>query len=166
MLKIIQGNILESKCKYICHQCNALTSSSAGLANAIFFKYPHSNIYSARKNKQRNELPLKGQEMGKIIVCGNGNGQRYVINMMCQFYPGKTLEKYGNIDGPQARLNYFNSCLNKIALIPNLESVAFPYKIGCNLGGGDWNKYYKMLKNFSIYIKKSDNVSVLIYKKE
>ena len=86
--------------------------------------------------------------MGSIDIAGNGEDKRYVINMFSQYYPGKC--KYpGNIDNAYLRVNAFQSCLNKISKIDNLESIAFPYEIGCGLAGGDWKEYEKMISDFA-----------------
>jgi O-acetyl-ADP-ribose deacetylase (regulator of RNase III) len=35
MLKIIAGNLLDSDCQYIAHQCNCYSRRGAGLASAM-----------------------------------------------------------------------------------------------------------------------------------
>ena len=34
-------------------------------------------------------------------------------------------------------------------MLPELESVAFPYGIGCGLAGGNWEEYQAMLEEFA-----------------
>lgn len=138
-MKIIDQNILTMNTKYICHQCNCVSKSGSGLAHYLFETFPHADVYSNRAHPDR---------MGDIIVCGDGINDRYVINMMAQYYPGYANAKYAN-DSERIRLNAFTSCLGKILEIPNLESIAFPYGVGCGLGGGDWGKYLSMLEWFS-----------------
>lgn len=139
MYSLITGNLLEHNAQYIAHQCNCVSNGSAGLARAIYGRYPYSNIYATRK---------KTSKMGSIDIAGNGEDKRYVINMFSQYYPGKC--KYpGNIDNAYLRANAFQSCLNKISKIDNLESIAFPYEIGCGLAGGDWKEYEKMISDFA-----------------
>lgn len=151
---------MESKEKYLCHQCNCLTDHAAGIAHTIFTRFSYSDIYSLRRNVQydpKNLIP--GQEPGKIIVCGNGSDQRYVINMFGQLYPGHPKFADSKIDGFQARRGYFRECLQSIATIPNLESVAFPWRIGCGIAGGEWDEYLSDLNKFAEYV----NVPVSIY---
>ena len=57
------------------------------------------------------------------------------------------------------RLQWFKECLDEIEKIEDLESVAFPYKIGCGYGGGDWNDYLKLIEQFS----EKSLVKVVIY---
>jgi len=82
-----------------------------------------------------------------IKILGNGEDQRFIINMYSIFYPGSPKYPNSKLDGTIARQNNFYICLNKIAKINNLESIAFPYKICCDLAGGDWKYYYGVLKN-------------------
>lgn len=149
MLNEIESDLLLIDTKYIAHQCNVLSADAGGIAASIFLKYPYSNCYQYRKGCSRKELPLAGQEPGNILICGSGEpDERFIINMFSQFYPGSYNNNY-IIDSETTRLNYFKSCLEKIKEIPDLTSIAFPYKIGCNLGGGNWEKYYSLLRRFA-----------------
>jgi hypothetical protein len=51
--------------------------------------------------------------------------------------------------------------LLRVAQIPNLESVAFPWKIGCGAAGGIWEHYLVTLTNFANYIEDSQGAKVL-----
>ncbi len=82
MIPIINQSLLEANTKYIAHQCNCITSHSAGIAKAIFDKYPYANTYKDRMYTGYN-FP------GRIDVLGNGEDSRFIINMYVQFWPGK-----------------------------------------------------------------------------
>ena len=159
MINIIEDSIFNSTEQYIAHQCNSISHGAGGLAYSLFRQYPYANIYS---NRTGPDTP------GDILIKGNGLDQRYVINMIGQYYPGcgskisHANDKFP--DGADDRKGYFQQCLDRIALIDNLESIAFPYKIGCDLAGGDWNVYSEMLENFTERLK--DKVKVVIFKYE
>lgn len=162
-IQIINGDLLEAKERYLCHQCNCLTTRKAGLAYAIFNRFPYADVYSPRKYLHcapRNLI--EGQEPGKIIVCGNGKDQRYVVNMFGQLYPGKPKYPDNPTDNYVARREFFRSCLQALADLPNLESVAFPYGIGCSMAGGNWEEYLADIEKFAESVK----VTVVLYKKE
>ena len=36
--------------------------------------------------------------------------------------------------------------------MPDLESIGFPYRIGCGAAGGNWNNYLGTLEIFSRYL--------------
>jgi O-acetyl-ADP-ribose deacetylase (regulator of RNase III) len=150
-VEIISGDLLESDAKYICHQCNCITTHSAGIAFYIFDKFPYANIY---KNRKEWDVP------GTIEICGDGKDQRYIINMLAQVYPGKPGYPDSLKDGYIAREKYFQQCLDKIAEIEELDSLAFPYKIGCNLAKGNWDNYYQMICDFADRVE----AKVYIYK--
>lgn len=136
MIEIINADITTASEKYILHQTNCVSNYAAGVAKAIFDKFPYANCY---KNRKDSDIP------GSIIVCG-GKGKKNIINLMGQYYPGYPND--GN-DNYLKRKDYFLSGLNKIEMIENLESIAIPFLIGCGLAGGDWAVYSKMIHDFT-----------------
>lgn len=157
MIEIITGDLLDAKEKYIAHQCNCLTTNSAGAAKAIFDKYPFANTYLNR---------AEPDVMGSIKILGDGQNERYVINMFAQYYPGRSKYPEAQKDGIITREKSFHKCLLRIAKIEKLESIAFPWKIGCNLGGGDWNHYLGTLTQFANYVEAQQGARVVIYRRE
>lgn len=153
MFEYKEDDILKADEQYICHQCNCRSITSAGLALHIFKELPYANIYNERKTSNSPDL----RKAGHIVIRGDGITKRFVINMLAQVYPGAS-QGY-DLDSNIAREKYFKQCLDEISQIPNLTSIAFPYKIGCGLAGGDWGKYEKMLKDFS----ESTTAKVTVY---
>jgi O-acetyl-ADP-ribose deacetylase (regulator of RNase III) len=156
MIEIVTGDLLLATEKYIAHQCNCITQNSSGVAKAIFDKFPYANTYATR---------TEPDALTTIKILGNGQDQRYVINMFAQYYPGKPKYPHSSKDGIEIRGKYFHKCLLKIARIKNLESIAFPWRIGCNLGGGVWAHYLGNLTNFADFVEKQ-GVRVVIYQRE
>jgi O-acetyl-ADP-ribose deacetylase (regulator of RNase III) len=165
MLEIVTGDLLESKEKYIAHQCNCLTQNSAGTAKAIFDKFPHANTYAKRvrgEDGQTTNIDVPGT----ITILGDGKEQRFVINMFAQYYPGKPKYPLSSLDGTLIRQKQFHKCLLRVALLPDLESIAFPWRIGCNLGGGDWEYYLGTINNFAQYVEEKQGAKVIIYRRD
>ena len=151
--EIIHESLLESDAKYIGHQCNCLSSYSAGLASSMFDKFPYENVYQQRVKPYYT--------LGEIIIRGNGKNQRFIINMFGQYYPGRSKDPRLFLkDGPKERKEAFQDCLQQISAINDLNSIAFPWMIGCGLAGGDWDVYLSMIESFS----KSIDAKVLICK--
>jgi len=150
----IKGNLLDATEKYIAHQCNCVSSSASGLAGSIFRKYPYADIYLLRNNF---DTPRN------IIIKGNGGDQRYIINMLAQYYPGISRYPDSPKDGIKAREQYFAQCLGKIAEIPDLDTIAIPFKIGCGLAGGNWDTYLRMIEDFAYQIEMEQSATVSIY---
>lgn len=157
MIEIVTGDIFNAKEKYLCHQCNCVTSRAAHLSKDVFARYPYADIYTGR---------VTPNKPGTIEVRGNGQDQRYVINFLGQVYPGKAKYPLSSLDGIPVREKYFHQCLLRVAKIPNLESVAFPWRIGCGAAGGEWNHYIVTITNFANYIEATQNASVTIYRRE
>lgn len=137
---IVEGDILKSTAQYIIHQTNCVSLKASGLAGSIFEKYPQCNIYNTR-----GELNI-WHKPGHIYIVGN------VINAMGQFFPGKPhSEKIDGIlvnDTEEQRIEWFKMCLARVLKLPNLQSIDFPWKIGCGLAGGNWNEYKKIIGSF------------------
>ena len=150
-MKIIPGDITKATERFVCHQCNCVTSRAAHLAATMFAAFPWANIYAPRS---------KPDSPGTIIVKGDGKDQRFVIAMLGQVYPGRPKFPDSNKDGHAARQRYFKACLDRILEIPDLGSVAFPYGIGCGAAAGDWGVYQNMIEEFS----KRTTANVVCYK--
>lgn len=155
MIEVVTGNLFKATEKYLCHQTNCVTNRAAHLSKEVFEKFPHADIYTKR---EFHDQP------GTIIVRGNGADQRYVINMLGQYYPGNPKFPEAKQDGTAARESYFLRCLGAVAKIEKLESVAFPWRIGCGAAGGDWDTYYQMIERFANYVGEKQSAKVVIYK--
>lgn len=140
-IKIKTGDLLKAEEEYIAHQCNCITRRSAHLSKQVFTAFPYADIYSERAEGQRDRL-------GTIVVRGNGDDERFVINMLAQYYPGRTKYPKSSKDGLEVREKAFQKCLKKILKL-DMESIAFPWGIGCGAAGGSWPKYMHMIEDFA-----------------
>lgn len=122
----------------VAHQCNCVTRGrAAGVARTIFSAFTYSDIY---KNRTLDDLPGTCRVampppgvVGKPIVC----------NLLSQFFPGAA-------DGDEAdkRLGWLDSSIKQMLSHPVVrhERVFFiPYRMGCCLGGGDWDEVRQIL---------------------
>jgi O-acetyl-ADP-ribose deacetylase (regulator of RNase III) len=159
-VSFIEGDLLKSDKQFIVHQCNCVSHRSAHLAQAVFNKFPYADIYSPREGVDHDDLPLVGEEPGRIVIKGNGQDQRYVINLLGQLFPGMKFPD-STKDGNKAREGFFKQGLDRIAQIPNLQSIAFPWCIGCGAAGGDWDNYLTMIMDFA---REMEDVEVVIVK--
>jgi O-acetyl-ADP-ribose deacetylase (regulator of RNase III) len=149
---IVDGDLFSATQKYICHQCNCVTNKAAHLAFDMFERFPYADVYSKR---------VTHSQPGTIEVRGNGQDQRFVVALFGQFYPGSPKYPTSDRDGFVARRNYFQLCLTRLAQIKDLQSVAFPWGIGCGAAGGDWAEYLQMINTFS----QLTSAEVIVYKK-
>ncbi|HEY5268430.1 MAG TPA: hypothetical protein VII94_04835 [Candidatus Saccharimonadales bacterium] len=156
MIEIITGDLLEAKEKYICHQTNCIsTTKAAGIALDIFNKYPYANCYADRTETSKP---------GTLDIRGDGKDTRYIINLHGQVYPGGIRYPLSSLDGQAARRKYFYNGLLRVAKIEGLESIAFPWRMGAGLAGGDFEYYLGTVRNFADYVEEK-GVAVKVYRR-
>ena len=150
MIKIIDGNLFDSKANIICHQCNCQGVMGSGVAAEVKKRYPE--VYQV----YRNEYEKNGLILGQVIFVENFYEQ-IIANMLGQ-------EKYG-YDGKQyTHYDKLQECLNRVKdfmIHAHFNTVAFPYLMSCHRGGGDWSIVYKMIedtfKDFEVEIWRLNN---------
>lgn len=141
-----EGDLLESGCDYICHQCNCQGSMAAGIAKSIAEKYPRvADKYFEKCTNDKNPLS-KSQfvyiEEEDIVI----------INMFSQKYYGRRGQRYTNYEA-------FYKCLEEIAAAAEPgATIGFPERIGCDRAGANWN----IIKTMIIEVL-SDKFEVYIY---
>ena len=134
MVKIISGDLLNSKEDYICHQVNCKGVMGSGVAKAIRDKWP--NVYETYLQYVNMCV---GTPLGSVCFAPTENGTQEVANMFAQFTYGYDGLRYTSYDA-------FCNCLSILARdIPKSKTIAFPYKIGSDRGGANWNIIYAMI---------------------
>lgn len=130
-----------------CHQTNCKGVMGAGLARQIKEAYPEvyaENVAYCELNKADNGKSMLGSNL--YVKTSDG---RSCVNMYAQL-------AYGT-DRQQTDYDAFQSCLDHLArklfLSDASLKVAFPYKIGCGLGGGKWSIIHGKLKQLSRLVK-------------
>lgn len=144
-MKIVDGDLFTAPVDVIAHQCNTKSANVHGFAKFAFQKHPEAHTKEYFDNHQS---PMLGD-----IDCFPVNNCSYkaLVNMYSQRYPGPPNPV--NKDSKEFRLKWFRSCLDKIAIM-KIDSVGFPYMIGCALGGGKWEDYLKELELFEAKFKR------------
>ena len=147
-VQIIDGDLFQTHAKYICHQVNCQARMGSGVAKQVRAKYPEVyNAYVGFCNEERNVF-------GRTQFAQANDG-KVIVNMFAQSnygYDGKLYTDY----------TAFQSCLKRIKLtVPAGETIAMPFKIGCGLGGGDWNVIFGLIQK-----ELSDKYTVELWRKE
>lgn len=151
-VKIIDGNIFSTSARYICHQVNCQGRMGSGVAKQVRALFPDAyKRYKAlcdadKENRFRLGLQ-KSSLLGRVqfvpevdCLVSEGANKRIICNMFAQDFYGYDGEMYTDYDA-------FSRCLTEIRRrVPTGETISMPYKIGCGLGGGDWNTIYKMIE--------------------
>lgn len=136
MISIINGNIFNSNADIICHQVNCKGVMNSGLAKEMRNIYPE--VY--REYVKTCDEYYYNQELllGKILYVNFSNVQIANLFAQCDYGRDKQYTDY----------NSLAKCLKLLYMQnnTNCKSIAFPYKIGCGLGGGDWNIVFEMIE--------------------
>jgi O-acetyl-ADP-ribose deacetylase (regulator of RNase III) len=149
ILNIIEQDILTCAEDIIVHQVNCQGKMGSGLAKQIKTKYPEvfkGYFYNTKTNELKNLL-------GTALICETDDG-KYIANVYGQ-------DKYGK-SGIFTDYDALKSGLKEVHDFAKEQgkSVAIPYKIGCGLGGGNWETVSAMITEIF-----SDDVVCNMYKK-
>ncbi len=151
-------DLLDAKEEYIVQQCCCTAVRGHGLSKTIADAFPNADPYALRTPVSKNvNLAIEEHRPrpGTILVMPGGSetvtGGPRIICAFGQFAmgkPGAYYSRLGVLDTHAAREGYFRSCLKEIAQL-SPSSLAFPYKIGCGLAGGNWKRYFYMLLEYA-----------------
>lgn len=139
MVKIVNGNILNSTENIIIHQVNVQGIMGGGVARQLANQYPGlEKEYSEHcKALDNNYKYLKG----KVFFYGASNNKT-----ICNMFSQKE-----NFDTDYEAMKKALTYIKKWAENNNL-SICMPYGIGCGIANGDWSKVYKIIEEvFSDY---------------
>lgn len=138
MLKIVDGDLLKAKEKYIIHQVNCRGVMGSGVAKQIKDKYPKAfEEYIKICNKySKFSKQLLGENQFVEI-----DEARTIINLFGQ-------DKYGL---SKRQTNYCVFTKAMIDIIFKVDSdIALPYKIGCDRGGANWSIIETILRGLAM----------------
>lgn len=157
---LVEGDLLDFDAQCIAHQCNCVSKGVAGLAKFLFEKYPKADIYVERNNNYTFHKPGEIYVRDDYRIDNSGTSWKniYIINMTSQFLPGPPGSSFEIAPGmtvtetSETREKLFVQCLKEIKIIVEenkIESIAFPYRVGCGLAGGNWDRYKFVLDKFA-----------------
>lgn len=147
MIEYRLGDILESDCRCICHQVNCKAVMGAGLAKQVRTKYPkvYDEYVHFCKTASRRDMLGTAQ-----FVQVSEHPRQFICNVFGQYAFG-TDKRYTDYDA-------LRTAFQSVAYHFPGHSIAIPYKMGCGLGGGDWDTVLSIiedeLKDCKVYIYK------------
>ena len=160
MIKIVNGDLLQSNLPLIAHQTNCLGVMGAGIAKAIKNKW--SIVYTQYVDKCRHYNYSKDL-LGKCQVCVTEDKPiKFVANLFGEYSFTESVAPFENRHTDYDALK--KSLLHLKAICENTEitEIGIPYKLGCGLAGGDWNGVvYPMLQEL---FANDSTINLYIYK--
>lgn len=152
MIKIIDGDLLDTDAKIICHQVNCQGKMRSGVALHIRNNYPHvfdeySKVCSPEMFGKVQLVPVHKEYIGITpgTITTIPSDEQYICNMFSQDNYGYDGEQYTSIDA-------IRKCFEAIKALTYIKNnlcgakIAMPYKIGCVRGGADWNEVYAIIE--------------------
>lgn len=140
-VKIIKGCLLDAydrrEVQCIAHVCNAQGVMGSGIAKSIKDRYPEAFLEYKKKHS-----------IGTVTL---SEEDFPIFNMVAQEFYGRG----------KRQLNYgaMAKCLTEVAQYTrSTETIGFPYLMGCDRAGGDWEIVLEMIefifKDFEVNIYK------------
>ena len=140
-MNVQHTNILKVPEGVIVQQVNCLGVMGAGLALQI--REAHPNVYAEYRQLCFSHTPNNFFLLGRIQVVPIGD-KRWVVNLFGQYDTGgeRATEYSAFIQGISALSEWVTKTGDPLWKNSGGEGkipILFPYKIGCGLGGGDWD---------------------------
>lgn len=139
MLIYKHADLVKTPCKIIMHGCNAQGVMGSGVAKAIREAFPLA--YEAYMKQYR----ARGLQVGEIIAVEQNN--KIIINAITQEFYGYDHKLYVSYSGLTRCFIRLDNYIDRNDL--HGETIAMP-RIGCGLGGGDWEAVSNLMQ---IYLK-------------
>lgn len=156
MIKIINDDICNAKEKYIVQQVNCQGAMGAGVAKAIYTKWPRVKEQYTRFCKQYKPVSLLSAVL--YVRTDDKADDKIIVNCFSQL---NYRRKNDTEDTVYTNYAAFSDCMRKIENDLKGTPIAMPYGIGCGLAGGEWEIIYNILcKIFG-----DENHSLTLYKK-
>ena len=142
MVTFVKGDLLDAKVDIICHQVNLQGVMGGGIALQIAQRYPSVE-------KEYMEYPDK--VLGEVCFSLTSKNNYMVANCFSQNEDFTT------------NYNALKTCLEevkKMMFACDFETIGFPFKYGCGIASGDWDKVLEIITDVF------ENNDVLIYIKD
>ena len=170
MIKTINKDILTVDKGVIVHSVNCI-GAVGGLAGAIARKWPkNAEEYRSHVNRQKMPIMLLGSvfdvNVAHNVVVANLFGQNKVGTNQRQTEYAALIAGFKRIasthfeGNDKKTVDFGRFGLEDVQIV--LDDIYIPYKIGCGLGGADWNIVEEIINkifdssHFNVYICKHE----------
>jgi O-acetyl-ADP-ribose deacetylase (regulator of RNase III) len=146
-MQVITRDITTIESGIIAHVCNDKGVMGAGVAKALYSKWPVVREEYMRHFRDRQYIEIPDSDFLGTVAFAFVKPDLYVANMVAQHGFGRDGRKY--LDD-QA----LEDCLEEVfnmQLMSGLD-VYVPYNMGCGLAGGDWSEVSAMLERIFLEV--------------
>ncbi len=151
MINYIKGDLLAVTNGMIIHGCNCSGGFGSGIAGQIRKKWP--SVYNKFK-----KMPVGEKSLGRTqscVITWTDDESLWVVNCFTQLNYGKDGKKYASVDAIRTALERVFKEANEF------NEVIHSPKIGCGLGGLDWDSEVRPI--FEELSNTYPNINVNIY---
>lgn len=145
-MEYINGDITQITEGVIVHQVNCQGAIGAGLSGQLIAKYPQLETDYRNACKGKTPEELMGTMLQTII-----DEKLSIVSVFAQLNYGnayKTHEVYTDMDVLVQDLEYLSTVYPE-------DKFYIPYRIGCGLAGGNWEKLEKRIKHLPLIVVKN-----------
>lgn len=148
MIEYVHGDVLNCNVDICCHQVNCQGVMGIGLAKQVKTQFPLA--YTEYKQLCNRYRPIELLGNTQFVRCGNIT----IANMFGQ-------NNYGRDSCGYTDYEELDRCIYRVyrKCIEYNYSVAFPYMLGCDHSGGDWEVVENIIKK---YFEKTDIVCKIV----
>ena len=140
MIHHVQGNLLLSDCNVIAHQSNCMGGFGSGIAGQIRYMFPQAlAVFEADTRTPQQKL---GSLCWADCVTPDNAREMVVFNLYGQFNygpKGQLYTRYPMLEKAIDEMRFMLKSYNQPV------KLGMPYKIGCDLAGGDWEVVEEIL---------------------
>lgn len=167
MIKFVKGDLLDATENVIMHQVNCQGVMNSGVAKQIREKWPE--VFERYQSfchecNIRNCDPLGYMQMVEINSPNIAGKGQFVANVFAQRFYGYDGKRFTDYDAFRTAIRELGlillSAKETLPLVYGNPSIAAPYKIGCGLGGGDWDTILEIIE------EELGDFNVVIYQRE
>lgn len=154
MIEFRDGDIfMQDDLHVIVQQCNCFNKMRSGFAKEIATRYPEA-VDADNRTKPGDKSKLGS------YTCGVGKDDMHIINMYGQYNYGREKKCYTDYDAVRKALNEIKD--DYATPFPPMI-IGMPYKIGCSLGGGNWDIVLQIIKDV---FENENDCKIVICRKE
>jgi O-acetyl-ADP-ribose deacetylase (regulator of RNase III) len=140
MIKIVNGDLLQSTENIIGHQVNCQGKMASGVAKSIRERYPDAYNEYKIMTEPYIKARLNQDLLGMVQFVEIAKNEKYVANIFGQFNYGYDGKQYTNTLALYEGFKKIRQGAEEHGM-----SVALPYGIGCYRGGADWTEVENLL---------------------
>ena len=125
-------SVFDTEAEVVAHQVNCLGVMGSGVAKQVKELFPE--VYTSYRN--HCIIEDKSVLLGCcLMVKTTKTSPQYIANIFGQFGYGSDGRRRTDYQAVETSLRYLRSHMK----MRDLHTVAIPYKMSCDRGGGDWN---------------------------